>query len=423
MKPKFIKPKGSLMAALDIGSSKVACFIGRVNDESGGFEILGVGHHASAGIQGGAISDSTAAEKIVRQTVHAAEHMAADSMRGYPLQDIVVNLPDAHSTSRRSRVQVEISGHEVTKNDVERALSNTQHEVLSSDYELVHTIPAHYKLDGAKDIRDPVGMHGQTLEMDIHLVTGEIGVLQNVASVVGRSHLEVDAFCVASYAAGLSSLVDDEMDLGCTVIDMGGGVTSFSVFHEGALLYSDAVPLGGRHVTNDLAKGLTTSLSNAERIKALYGSAMASSNDDQELIDVPPLGEEEHAEPNHVQRSMLVGIIQPRIEEIFELIRANLNDSGLGHALGRRVVLTGGASQLAGLKDFVQYVMDKQVRLGKPIRLGGLPDAVSGPAFSTVSGLLSYAAYHSDEMPATIMQQAETGDFLKRAGAWLKENW
>ena len=189
------------------------------------------------------------------------------------------------------------------------------------------------------------------------------------------------------------------------------------------MVYSDAIPLGGWHVTNDIAKGLTTSMADAERLKALYGSAMASNLDESELIDVPRLGEEDHHEPNHVPRSMLVGMIQPRIEEIFEMVRAKLNDSGLGNAIGRRVVLTGGGSQMHGLKDLAEHVLDKQVRLGKPIRLTGLPDAVSGPAFATVAGLLTYISERGDEMPAEITAQAEPEGLWERIRHWLRENW
>ena len=165
-------------------------------------------------------------------------------------------------------------------------------------------------------------------------------------------------------------------------------------------------------------------MNDAERLKALYGSAMASNMDETELIDVPRLGEDRDVhEPNHVPRSLLVGIMQPRIEEIFEMVRAKLSDSGLGNAIGRRVVLTGGSSQIQGLKDLAGHVLDKQVRLGKPIRLTGLPDAAAGPAFATTAGLLTYISERSDEMPAQIMAQVEPGSLWERVRYWLKENW
>jgi cell division protein FtsA len=266
-------------------------------------------------------------------------------------------------------------------------------------------------------------MFGHNMSVDIHLVTGDIAALRNISTCIDRSHLDISAFCVSPYASGLACLVEDEMDLGCTVIDMGGGVTSFAVFHDGAMIYSGAIPLGGQHVTNDIARGLTTSIQDAERLKILYGSAVGATTDTNEMIDVPRLGEEERHQPNHVPRSLLIGIIQPRLEEVFELVRSRLKDSGLGSALGRRIVLTGGASQIAGLRDLSHHVLDKQVRLGRPIRLSGLPDAVSGPAFATTAGLLSYMSERTHEMPANIMEQVEPGTLFEKIQRWLRHNW
>ncbi len=417
------KPKGSLLAALDVGSSKVACFIGRITDDEGSFEILGVGHHASKGIKNGTVSDLDAVEAVIRQTVHAAENMAAEVMKRYPLREVVVNLPGVHATSHARSAQVQVAGHEITGNDIRRALAMAQEQVLSEDSELVHTIPMGFRIDGKEGIAEPRGMYGQTLSVDIHMVTGDISALKNVATAIERSHLDITAFCSAPYAAGLACLVEDEMDLGCTVIDIGGGITSIAVFHGGRMVFNDALPVGGQHITNDIAKGLTTTVQDAERLKILYGSAMASNMDETEQIDVPRMGEEDRHEPNHVPRSVLVGIMQPRIEEIFEMVRAKLKDSGLGTMLGRRVVLTGGSSQISGIKDLAEHVLDKQVRLGKPLRLSGLPDATSGPSFATTAGLLAYISERGDEMPAEIMAHAEAGSLWERMRFWLKENW
>ncbi|MCF8496799.1 MAG: cell division protein FtsA [Alphaproteobacteria bacterium] len=418
------RQKGSLIAALDIGSSKVACFIGRVIDDEGGFEVIGVGNQPSRGIRAGTITDLDRAESVIRQAVHSAENMAADILKGYPLRSVVVNLPGLHARSHGHAADLRIAGHEITDNDIRRALGQAQMRVAGEGRELIHTIPVAFEIDGHSGIRDPIGMFGQHAGMDIHIVSGETAAVMNICTCIGRSHLGIDAFCVSPYAAGLACLVEDEMDLGCTVIDMGGGVTSFAVFQGGHMLYSDAVAVGGDHVTGDIAKGLTTPLADAERLKIMYGSAMASQTDDSELIDVPRLGEQAgpHA-PNHIPRSLLIGIIQPRLEEIFEMVRAKLSDSGLRSLIGRRVVLTGGAAQLSGMKDLAQHVLDKQVRIGRPIRLTGLPDAVSGPAFASTAGLLTYVCERSGEMPAQIMAQADGASLWERAKLWLRENW
>lgn len=416
-------PKGAVLAALDIGSSKVACFIARVSDDQGGLEVIGVGHHPSRGIKNGTITDLDAAEAVIRQCVHAAENMALTIMKGYPLREVIVNLPGVHALSHGRSVDVQIAGHEVTENDLRRALAHAQEDLVTPQAELVHTIGVNTAIDGHEGIRAARGMYGGQLRMDIHLVTGDQAALRNIAASIGRSHLDIDAFCLSSYAAGLATLVEDEMDLGCTVIDMGGGITSFAVFQNGAMIYADAVPLGGRHVTADIASGLTTSIEDAERIKKFYGSALASTMDGAELIDVPRVGEGDRRVPNHVPRTVLVGIIQPRLEEIFEMIRHRLAESGIENAQGRRLILTGGACQLTGMRDLATHVMDSPARLGRPIRLSGLPEAVATPAFATVAGLLTYRAERGEEMPAAILAQVTPANLWERLKTWLQENW
>lgn len=417
------KPRGSVIAALDIGSSKIACFIGQVIDDDGGVEIVGVGHQASRGIKSGTVTDLDAAEAAIRQTVHAAENMAAEVMKGYPLREVIINVPGVHARSHGLSADIQVMGQEIAENDVRRALAKAQNQVVSTEHELIHTIPVDYRIDGHEGIRDPRGMVGQSLSVGIHMVTAAIGPMQNFATCVERSHLDITALCAAPYAAGLSALVDDEKDLGCTVIDMGGGVTSLSVFQGGRLVFCEAVPIGGMHVTADIARGLTCSLQDAERIKTLYGNAMAAASDEGEFIDVPQMGEEGVNQNSHVPRSLLVGIIQPRVEEILEMVRGKLQYSGLEGGEGRRVVLTGGASQLGGLRDLAQLVLDKQVRIGRPIRIASLPDAVSSPAFATTAGLLTYITERQGEIPSEIMASANSGTLFDRFRLWWRENW
>lgn len=415
--------KGSVVAALDVGSSKIACFIGQVVDDEGSIEVVGIGHQASRGIQSGTITDLSAAENAIRHSVHAAEHMAASTMKGYPLREVILNVPGVHVMSHHLDVNVQISGQEITDNDVRRVLAKSQEEDMGVEQELVHTIPINYRVDGNDAIREPRGMYGQTLDVGIHTVTGAQGPLRNLATCIERSHLDIKALCAAPYAAGLSCLVEDEKDLGCTVIDMGGGITSMAVFQGGSLLYVDAIPVGGQHVTKDIAKGLSCTLVDAERLKTLYGSAIAANSDREELIDVPQMGENDHNKSNHVPRAVLIGIIQPRLEEIFEMVRARLIDSGLGDMIGRRVVLTGGASQLPGMQDLAKLVLDKQIRIGSPLRLTGLAEAANAPPFTVVTGLLNYLTERTDEMPDQILANVEYGSLFDRFKFWVRENW
>ncbi len=419
----------NIIAALDIGSNKVCCFIAEVKSH-GGLEVIGIGHQASRGVRAGTIVDLKAAETAVAHAVESAEMMAKDQLQGQPIKSVFVNVPGVHTTSHQMSVNVKIAGHEVSERDVQNALAHSRGAVQNGRDELIHVIAAGYALDKQRGIADPRGMVGDSLDVLLSPVTALCSATRNIGTVVHQNHLEVDGFCAAPYASGLATLVDDEKDLGCTVIDMGGGTTSIAVFAQGRLIFTAAIPVGGNHVTSDIARGLTTSIADAERIKTLYGAAHATSTDDGALIDVPPIGEEEPLQPNYVPKSLLVGIIQPRIEETFELVRAKLVDNGINQIAGRRVVLTGGASQLPGLCDIGQLILDKQLRLGRPQNIRGLAEATGGPAFAACAGLLHYAAEHAaDEMPARTqnygfsLPTAFSGNVLQKVTLWLKENW
>lgn len=421
-------PASNIIAALDIGSSKISCFIAEMRAH-GTIEVIGIGHQASRGVKAGTIIDLRAAESAIAQAVEAAESMARAQLQGQPIRAVTVNVAGVHCLPHQLNVSTKIAGLEVSERDIQNALLQSRSVVVPEKDELIHIIASAYSIDKQRGIQEPRGMAGETLGVSLSPVTALCSATRNIRAVVHQNRLEIDAFCASPYAAGLAALVDDEKDLGCTVIDMGGGTTSIGVFFERKLVFSAAIPVGGQHVTSDIARGLTTSLTDAERIKTLYGAAHATSTDDGAMIDVPPIGEEDHAQPNYVPKSLLVGIIQPRIEETFELVRAKLVDSGVNQVSGRRVVLTGGASQLPGLCDLGQLILDKQIRLGRPQRVKGLAEATGGPAFSTCAGLLHYAAEHADEIP--LAQQSHgfalPGPFraqlLQKVTHWLKENW
>lgn len=418
------KPKNSIVAALDIGSSKMACFIGRVIDDEGGLEVIGIGHNSAKGVKAGIITDIAAAEESIRQAIHAAETMAAAEIRGYPLRDIVVNVPSTYTRTQHAVVDVQTLGHEVTDQDIRKAVLKAQKLERPEGHALVHTISAGYSIDGHRGIDEPRGLHGQVLKVDVNVVTAESAALKNIAHCIERSHLEIQGLCVGPYGAGLAALVQDELDLGCTVIDMGGGVTSYAVFREGAMIHAGAVPVGGAHVTGDIAHGLGASVAEAERIKILYGSALASAADTGEMIDIPQVGEEDDDGVAHVPRSQLVGIMQPRLEEIFELVRNKLDASGYAEAAGRRVTLTGGACQTPGMRDLANMILNRQTRIGRPIRLKGLPEATSGPAFAATAGLLHYIVERQDEQPRSPRRvEMMQGSLPERVLRWLKENW
>jgi cell division protein FtsA len=416
LKPS-IRPRGALVSALDIGSTKVCCFIARVEDEKP--RVLGIGHQISRGVRNGTIIDLEAASTSVLNAVHAAEQMAGET-----IGRVVANLSGGFSASRIVRAEIDITAREIGDADMRRVLEHGYLLREPGDRQVIHSVPVGFSVDDSRGIRDPRGMLGARLGVNMHVVTASAASVRNHTAAIGRSHLEVEALVVSPYASGLSCLVEDEIGLGVTVIDMGGGTTTIGVFFDGNLIFADYVPVGGAHVTNDIARGLSSSIADAERMKTLFGSAISSSTDEREMIAVPQIGEEDDGHVNHVPKSLLVGIIAPRIEETFELVRNRLEASGFDKIAGRRVVLTGGACQLHGAREFAGLILDKQVRIGRPQRVTGLAEATGGPAFATTSGLLHFALSEQAEVTgARRRPEASRRGVFGRLGHWLKENF
>jgi cell division protein FtsA len=411
-----VRPRGSLIAALDIGTTKTCCFIARVTTDEP--RVVGIGHQISRGVRSGTIVDLEAAGTSIVNVVHAAEEMAGETV-----QKVVTNLSGGFFGSRIVKAEIDITGREVSDVELQRVLHQGALLRESVGRHVIHSVPVGFSIDDSRGIRDPRGMYGEHLGVNMHLVTASAASVRNHSSAIGLSHLDVDALVVSPYAAGLACLVEDEIALGVTVIDMGGGTTTIGVFFDGNLIYADYVPVGGCHVTNDIARGLSTPLAHAERMKALFGSAIASSTDERETIAVPQVGEEDHGHVNHVPKSLLVGIIAPRIEETFELVRNRLEASGFDRVAGRRVVLTGGACQLHGVREFAGLILDKQIRIGRPQKVTGLAEATGGPAFSTTVGLLHFALSERVEVVRNGASQPTPNWLFGRLGHWLRENF
>ncbi len=433
-------PQGDVFAALDIGSSKIACFIARADDD-GPPRVVGVGHQLAEGMRGGAISDMEALQHAIGAAVATAEQMAGET-----IERVTVNVSSPQLLSQTVNIELPLNGREVTENDILRIVAQGQalapEDAQGHALELIHTLPVQYALDGQKGIRDPVGMTGAMLQTQLHLVSAAFGPVRTLVTAVARCHLDVARLVAAPYASGLACLVEDEIDLGCLVIDLGAGTTGMAVFFDGSMVHADGIAVGGAHVTSDIARGLTTPVAQAERLKTLYGNAVASAMDDREIIEVPQVGEDGPENMNQVPKSHLVRIIQPRLEEIFELVRTRMDKSGFWEAAGRRIVLTGGASQLPGIRELAQRLLDRQVRLGRPLRVArpvsalgkssgkrggpsftGLADATSGPSFATTAGLLAVAM--QPELAASGSLFADFGGssgVFNRVGQWLKQN-
>jgi cell division protein FtsA len=367
-------------------------------------------------MKSGAIVNLDEVSSSVRLAVHAAEEMADET-----IEEAVVSLSAGFGASRMVKAEIAIPSRAVSDADMRHVLERGYAMREPGDRQVVHSFPVGFSIDDSRGIRDPRGMIGSRLGVNMHIVNASGASVRNHSAAIARAMLGVDAFVVSPYAAGLSCLVEDETNLGVTVIDMGGGTTTIGVFVGGNLVFTDSVPVGGMHVTNDIARGLSTPIAHAERLKALFGSAIASTLDEREMIAVPQIGEEEDGHVNHVPKSMLVSIIAPRVEETLEMVRNRLEAGGSDKIAGRRVVLTGGACQLHGVRELAGLILDKQIRVGRPLRVRGLAESTHGPAFSTAAGLLHFAMSERTERPRA-RRTISLGP-IGRLAHWVRENF
>lgn len=416
-----------VVAAVDLGASKVACFIMKADGVRKGERTLtaaGVGYVASRGVRGGGIVDMDEAAQAIGQAVERAEAKA-----GIDVQGVIVTTSLGQISSHRATAKIPLGGRAVSEADQSRAVAQALTSLRLSRRQPVHVRPIAWTIDGQRNVQDPSGMTARTLGLDLLVVSMNESVCETLAHCVERAHLQFEGVVASPYASALAALEEDEMELGSICIDMGGGSTSVAVFSGGALVHVDSLPVGGAHVTQDVARGLSTSIVGAERIKTLYGSAIASANEDREIIEAPPRGDDPGAGPVSAPRSLLKGIIAPRVEETLELMRDRLRASGALVDPGAGIVLIGGASQLAGVREVAVRVFDRSVRLGRPRRMPHLADNAAGPAFCAAAGVLQRAAFGPREAfphrsgtgraPTPIDPNASV---MAKAAAWLRDN-
>ena len=430
-KMKPISPrKSALIAALDIGSSKVACLIARLRPQgpqqvltrrTHTVEVVGYGHTESRGMKAGSVINLAQAEEAIRQAVDAAERMAS-----VEIESVVLSVSSGRLKGELFGADVEIVGAGVSEGDIARVLAAGGRHSQRDGRAVLHSMPVGYSIDGTEGIRDPRGMLGNKFGVDMHVATTDVAAARNLMLAVERCHLDVEAMVASPYVAGLSVLADDEGDLGAAVIDMGAGTTTIAVFAHGRFVHLDGFALGGQHVTMDLARGLNTRVADAERIKTLYGSVLAGASDDRDMITVPPINDDEREQTQFVSRAQLVAIVKPRVEEVLEMVRDRLATSSFATDRRGRVILTGGASQLTGLADLATRILNRPVRIGRPLGIAGLPDAAKGAAFAVAAGLLVYPqAVHLEhfEPRGRRYPKTGTGGYFARVGRWLRESF
>ncbi len=422
--------KSALLTVLDVGGSKIVCLIAKLVPMERGAtlrgrthrcKVLGVGQQRSRGVKGGAIVDLDAAESAIRLAVDAAERMA-----GVEVESVIVNMSGGRLGSRVHGAEVAIRGAAVGQADTRRVLEAAAQAGANLARAPLHLIPNGFSLDLQRGVADPRGMVGEALGAEINVSACDVAAARNLMLAVERCHLRVAAIVASPYAAGLSTLVDDEAELGAALIDFGGGATTMAAFANDRLAHVDSVPVGGHHVTMDLARGLSVSLADAERLKTLYGACVAQSSDERETISIRRVGDELDR-PTQISKSELVGIIRPRVEEILELARDRLAAAGFSAHAGRRLVLTGGASQLAGLPDLARAIISGQARMGRPLGVEGLPDAAKSPAFATSVGLMIYpqaaAMEHFGAKDGALRDEAPDDGYVARVRRWLKQSF
>lgn len=423
--------RAPVVAALDLGHSKVSCFIMRpdgVRHADRTIRVAGASHVQSKGIKGGGVINLEEAAGAIGHAVERAERAA-----GAPVSGVVVTTAIGQMASHRLRAQVSLGAKPVDDADLARAIAMALAQLKLPNRRPIHVLPVSWSVDGARGVHDPRSMRGGSLGLDLLVVSMAESAFSILSHCLELAHLDLQGVAAAPVVTSLAALEGDEMDLGCVCIDMGGGVTSAAVWGGRSLLHVESLGVGGDHVTADIARGLSTSRAGAERLKTLHGSAMASANEDREMLEAPPRGEDPSAGPVVVPRSMLKTVIAPRVEETLELMRDRLRDKGALVDPGASVVLTGGASQLNGVRELAVRVFDRPVRLGKPQRAPHLADAASGPAFCASAGVLLRAAYGPREavsarklmtrpVGAADAPRVHRGHILARAAGWLRDN-
>ncbi len=381
-----LTPRAGPAVALDVGASKIACFIARPElEDDTDLALAGVGHQSSRGFKAGNVTDMDALERSVRIAVEEAERMM-----GSAIHEVVLGFSGPGLASQVLTGEIALGDHPIDHREVRAVISDALTHLTDTGREPLHAIPLGYSVDGSSGVRDPRGLVGRGLGVKLLVVTAPSSSVRNLVNCVTRAHLAVGGVAASPYASALAVLVEDELDHGALVIDMGASTTSVCAFLNGTLVHLDVLRVGGAHITNDIAKVLGTTMAAAERIKVLHGDVIASIGAERDLVEAPQIGDDGRLQSAQVSRARLVEVIRPRVEETFTLIAERLNAVGLDPAATRRIVLTGGASRIAGVRELVQRVMDRPVRLAKSMKVAGLTEACEGPAFSAAAGLLRW---------------------------------
>lgn len=422
-----------VIAVLDVGTSKISCLILRFDGANqtslgegvgslagqSGFRVIGEATTMSRGVEFGEISAMSETERAIRTALQSAQKMAA-----VRVDHVIACFSGGQPRSYGLAGQTDVENQVVGEQDIARVLAACDVPDYGAGREVLHAQPVNFALDHRSGLNDPRGQIGQNLFTDMHMLTVDERVIHDLAHCIKRCDLELAGVASSAYVSGISSLVEDEQELGAACIDLGGGTTSLSIFMKRHMIYADTIRIGGDHVTRDISMGLQVPFATAERIKTRHGGVIATGRDDMDMIEVGGnTGDWEH-DRRSVSRAEVIGIMRPRIEEILEDVKDRLDAAGFDHLPSQQIVLTGGGSQVPGLDGLASRILGQQVRLGRPLRVHRLPQSFSGASHSSLVGLSLFAAHPQDEWwDFEIPHSRLPTRSFKRAVRWFKENW
>jgi cell division protein FtsA len=403
----------NLVVGLDIGTSKIVCIVAEINDE-GALEVIGMGTHPSRGLRRGVVVNIEATVNAIQRALEEAELMADCKIR-----DVYTGIAGSHIKSFNSHGMFAIKDKEISQMDVDRVVETARAVNIPTDQQVLHTIPQEFIVDGQEDVRDPLGMSAVRLEVKVHIVTGAVSAAQNIIKCVRRCGLEVNDLVLQPLASAMAVLTEDERELGVCLVDIGGGTTDIAVFTNGAIRHTAVIPVAGDQVNNDIAVALRTPPKEAEDIKVRYGCALRQLADARDMIEVPGIGDRP---PRTLSRQTLAEFIEPRMEELYSLVQAELRRSGFEELLSSGIVITGGSAAMQGMVELGEEVFHMPVRMGWPRYEGGLAEVMHNPRYATCMGLLM-AGLEARGRDAPKLSGNSLKDILERMKSWFKGNF
>lgn len=401
----------NLIVGLDIGTSKVVAIVGEVNN-SGQLEIIGIGSHRSSGLKKGVVVNIESTVQSIQRAIEEAELMA-----GCEIHSVYAGIAGSHISSMNSHGIVAIKDREVMQQDIERVIDAAQAVAIPADQQILHILPQEYLIDSQEGVKEPLGMSGVRLEAKVHLVTCAVNSAQNIEKCIKRCGLDVEDIILEQLASSYSVLTDDERELGVCLVDIGGGTTDIAIFTEGSIRHTGVIPIAGDQVTNDIAMALRTPTMHAEEIKIKYACALAKLTGADETIQVPSVGDRP---ARSLSRQALAEVVEPRYDELFTLIQAELRRSGYEDLVAAGIVLTGGTSKMEGVIELAEEIFHMPVRLGWPQNVKGLSDIVANPIYATGVGLLHYGIKQQGRNKSSSQYREPQESFFNKMKRWFQ---